>query len=235
MTKKESGKRHKKISPSQVEGLIHERDEVSPWRILRIMSEFVSGFDFLRSHQRTVTFFGSARVKKDNPWYAEAEDLSHRLSKLGFTVITGAGPGIMEAANKGAHDAGGISAGVAIKLEHEEEVNKYVTRVETFKYFFIRKIMLAFSSKMYIFFPGGVGTLDELFEIITLIQTKKMSAVPVILVDKTFWAPLLDWIDNTLNKQHHLISREDVDIYKLVDSTDEAYRHITALRKKRII
>lgn len=225
----------KAVTASQIEGLLEERDEVSPWRILRIMSEFVSGFDFLRSHHKTVTFFGSARIQKGDPWYAEAEDLAHRLSKLGFTVITGGGPGIMEAANKGAHDAGGISAGVAIKLEHEEEVNPYVTRVETFKYFFIRKIMLAFSSKMYIFFPGGVGTLDELFEIITLIQTRKMSGVPVILVDKTFWEPLLAWMNTTLYKKHALISKDDMNIYTLVSDVEEAYRHISVLRKKKII
>jgi len=218
-----------------MEELLEEQSDVSTWRILRIMSELVAGFDFLRSHRRTVTFFGSARTKPNNLWYAEAEALAYKLSKLGFTIVTGAGPGIMEAANKGAHDAGGISAGVAIKLEHEEKANPYVTRLETFKYFFVRKIMLAYSSKMYIFFPGGVGTLDELFEIITLIQTRKIRSVPIILVDKKFWSPLLEWVKHTLYEKNAMISEEDMDIYTLVDDIDDAYAHIATLQKKKAI
>ncbi|MDO8582235.1 MAG: TIGR00730 family Rossman fold protein [bacterium] len=220
----------KKYIKSLLEG---ERDEVSPWRIFRIMSEFVTGFEFLRNFKNTVSFFGSSRQGFDSGVYKEATRLAHRLSKSGFTIITGGGPGIMEAANKGAYEAGGPSVGINIKVQHEQRANKYVKESESFKYFFTRKVMLSFSSQVYIFFPGGFGTLDELFEMITLIQTKKIEPIPIILVNKEFWQPLLSWIDEYLYKRNHAIQKENIALYHLVDTGDEAFRLITKLVKKK--
>jgi uncharacterized protein (TIGR00730 family) len=146
--------------------------EISPsWRIFRIMSEFVDGFTFLARIQRSVTIFGSARLAEDNAYYILARELGRRLAGLGYTVVTGGGPGVMQAANQGATEAGGDSVGINIQLPHEQRVNPYVTRSISFHYFFSRKVMLDFSAEAYIFFPGGYGTLDEFFELITLVQT----------------------------------------------------------------
>lgn len=208
------------------------RDEISPWRIFRIMSEFVTGFEFLRNFKNTVSFFGSSREGFHSSVYKEATHLAHRLSKKGFTIITGGGPGIMEAANKGAYDAGGRSVGINIKVQHEQRANPYVKESESFKYFFTRKVILSFSSQVYIFFPGGFGTLDELFEMITLIQTKKIDPIPIILVNKEFWQPLLSWIEESLCKRNRAIKKEDLSLYHLVDNGDAAFRLIMKLVKR---
>lgn len=207
--------------------------EVSPWMIFQIMGEFVRGFDFLKRYHKAVSFFGSARVGLDHEVYQEATKLANLLSKAGFAIISGGGPGIMEAANKGAYDAGGHSVGINIRLPMEQRTNKYVKEFENFSFFFTRKVMLEFASKIYIFFPGGFGTLDELFEMVTLIQTKKVKPIPIIIVGKKYWTPLLQWIDETMYKQNKAIDASDMDIYHLVDNADEAYKYIKTISKDK--
>jgi len=210
---------------------IQKKHDSSAWRIFRIMSEFVSGFEFLRNYHHAVTIFGSARTKPQAKIYKEAEHLAHKLSKEGFVIFTGGGPGIMEAANKGAYEAGGKSIGIGIKIPEEETPNRYMTEKEEFKYFFVRKTMLAYASEIYVFFPGGFGTLDEFFEILTLIKTNKIEPLPIILVNKEFWTPLLEWMEETLHKKTQNIDKSFIDIYTLVDTPDEAFRYIKQLKK----
>lgn len=201
-------------------------DAVESWRIFRIMAELVAGFELLRKHGLAATFFGTARCGAGEEIYKQAEELAAKLAKGGFTIITGGGPGVMEAANVGAFKVGGKSVGLNIELPMEQRLNPYVTETEKFHFFFTRKVMLAFASEVYIYFPGGFGTLDELFELVTLIQTKKISKIPVVLYGKKFWAPLLEWIDQSLAKKYGTISRGDIDILHVVDSVDEAYEYI---------
>ncbi|MFH1187840.1 MAG: TIGR00730 family Rossman fold protein [bacterium] len=196
------------------------------------MAEFVSGFEFISKYEKAVTFFGSARSGFKDKLYQEVTKLAYDLSKEGFAIISGGGPGVMEAANKGAYEAGGKSVGINIKLTDSsgtEKRNQYVEEAESFEYFFIRKTILSFASQIYIFFPGGFGTLDELFEIITLIQTKKTKPIPVILVNKEYWQPLLSWINNTIYAKDKAINKEDMDIYHLVNDADEALKLIKKL------
>lgn len=194
---------------------------VSSIRISRILAEFTKGFKFLSKYENTVSFFGSARAKENTPYYKEAVLLASYLSKEGYTIVTGGGGGIMEAANKGANEAGGGSIGVNIALLKSEGKNKYAKDSISFNYFFVRKVMLTFASQAYIFLPGGFGTLDEFFEIVTLIQTKKIKRIPIILIYKKYWQPLLSWIENTLYKEGR-INKEDMKIYHLVDNAKEA-------------
>ncbi len=193
------------------------------WRIFRIMSEFVEGFQFLSQLSKEVTILGSARTPADEKWYQEAERLGRLLAEGGFTVVTGGGPGIMEAANKGAHEAGGNSIGINIQLPREQRTNPYVNFSRGFHYFFTRKVILAASAQAYIYFPGGFGTLDELFEIVTLIQTKKSEPVPIVLVGKDYWSGLFARIEETLLKEHKTISLENLSLMTIVDSAEEAY------------
>lgn len=202
------------------------------WRIFRIMSEFVDGFQFLANQKKEVSIFGSARAKEEDKYYRQARKLGQMLAKKGYTMITGGGPGIMEAANRGAYEAGGESVGLNIQLPREQQINKYVKRSMEFHHFFVRKIMLTVASQAYVFFPGGFGTLDELFEIIELIQTKKSPKIPVILVDREYWKPLLDWIEKTLYKKHKMIAREDLKIVKLVDNINQAYKQVLKSKER---
>ena len=193
------------------------------WRIFRIMAEFVEGFQFLSTLSKEVTVFGSARLPATNKWYQEAVKLGGLLAEQDFTVVTGGGPGIMEAANKGAKDNGGRSAGLNIQLPNEQRINDYVTTSRAFHYFFTRKVILAASAQAYVYFPGGFGTLDELFEILTLIQTKKSEPVPVVLVGKEFWSGLIDWVKKTQLETYDTISPDDLTLFHIVDSAEDAF------------
>lgn len=199
------------------------------WRIFRIMAEFIDGFEFLDQFQDTVTFFGSARLAPDHPDSVKARELARLLTEAGCTIITGGGPGIMEAANRGAFEANGVSVGLNIELPLEQRVNRYVKKGIGFHYFFTRKVMLAYSAQAFVFFPGGLGTLDEFSELVTLLQTHKMEEkIPVILVGKEYWTPLLDWIRTSMYETYQAIDARDQEIWTLTDSAEEAF---TAIRK----
>jgi len=201
------------------------------WMIKKITKEFQKGFSFLSKYKKAVSILGSARTGLDPRVYKEATKLAKKLSKRGFAIMTGGGPGIMEAANKGAFDAKGQSVGINIRLPFEQRTNQYVKDSESFSYFFTRKVMLEYASHVYVFFPGGFGTLDEFFEMVTLTQTHKIKPVAVILVNREFWQPLLDWIKDTVYKKEHAIDEADMGIYHLVDTADEAYEKIMDLSK----
>ena len=185
-------------------------------------SEFKKGYDLIERYPRSVSILGSARFKEDNIYYKKAHSLSYRIAKeLKYAVVTGGGPGIMEAANRGAYEAGGVSLGFTIKLPKEQNTNKYVTGFVEFEYFFSRKTILFFSAESYVYYPGGFGTLDEFFEIVTLIQTNKIPRVPVVLVGREFWDPLLKTIKEDLLDDYFTINKDDTKIYKIVDDENE--------------
>ena len=187
----------------------------------RIHDEFSEGFEFLKKYPKSVTVFGSSLTHSDQPNYAKAEELCGRIVKeLGYAVITGGGPGIMEAANKGAYDAGGSSVGLNVSIPREHITNAYVTRGMKFAYFFSRKTMLMFAAEAYIFFPGGFGTFDELFGVLTLIQTHKIPRVPVIMFDSKFWNSFKSLLNDHLFSEYHTIDKEDLDLFEITDSLD---------------
>ncbi len=190
------------------------------WRVFRIMGEFVEGFDELATLTRGIAIFGSARTKPDDPYYNAAQETAALLSREGFAVITGGGPGIMEAANRGAFEAGGLSVGCNIELPFEQSPNQYLTRSLTFKYFFVRKMMFVKYSLGFVIFPGGFGTLDELFEALTLIQTKKIRDFPVILFGSDYWNGLLNWINDYMLPQGK-VDANDVRLFQVTDSPAE--------------
>jgi len=205
-----------------------DSSESVTWRIFRIMAEFVSGFQFISKYKKTVSFFGSARLAEGSRFYLDAVALSKKLGNAGFNVITGGGPGIMEAANRGAYEAGVNSIGLNIQLPYEQRINKYVTKGLGFHYFFTRKVMLSAAGDAYVFFPGGFGTLDEFFEIVTLIQTGKMEHVPIVAYGKEFWGPLMNYLHSVVHERFHNIDKENMKIFTVADSVDEAF----ALLKK---
>ncbi len=198
--------------------------EASPVRLSRINKEFTNGFNFLKKYNQTVTFFGSSRAKPATKYYQEAARLAEILSKKGYTIVTGGGQGVMEAANKGAYLANGPSVGINIILPRGEKRNRYVKDGISFYYFFVRKVMLTFACQAYIFLPGGFGTLDEFFEIVTLIQTRKVKKIPIILIHKDYWQPLLRFIEEVLYKKKKAISKKDMKIYYLVDDIGQAVK-----------
>ncbi|MBC8462344.1 MAG: TIGR00730 family Rossman fold protein, partial [Deltaproteobacteria bacterium] len=200
------------------------------WRMFRFLAEFVEGFEVMPEVHPAVTIFGSSRAKPKSPYYKTTVKVARLLVENGFNVISGGGPGIMEAANKGAAEAGGKSVGLHIQLPNEQKPNKYANVRLGFKYFFIRKVMFVKYAVAYIIIPGGFGTLDELFEALTLIQTKRIKYFPIILMDSQFWNGLLDWIKNTLIKEH-TISKSDFDIFNVVDTPEEA----VSIIKKTVI
>ena len=199
-----------------------EPDGRDTWRVFRIMAEFVEGFESLANIGPAVTIFGSARTKPDDPYYSAAEKTAALLAKAGFAVITGGGPGIMEAGNKGCFEEGGVSIGCNITLPHEQEANRYQKIALDFHYFYARKVMFVKYASAFLCFPGGYGTLDEFFETVTLIQTLKIEAFPIILFGKQYWSGLIKWIESTL--QPKFIDGEDLGIFRIVDSPEEAVR-----------
>ncbi|MFZ5971167.1 MAG: TIGR00730 family Rossman fold protein [Bacteroidota bacterium] len=197
------------------------------WVIFKVMSEFVEGFEKLAKIGPCVTIFGSARTQPDNPYYKMAEEIAYQLVQHGYGVITGGGPGIMEAGNKGANRAGGKSVGLNIFLPHEQKGNPFIDsdKLITFDYFFVRKVMFVKYSQGFIVMPGGFGTLDEVSEALTLIQTKKIGRFPIVMVGKKFWSGLIDWIKGTLLTEG-MISEEDLDLFAVVDTPEDAVRVI---------
>jgi uncharacterized protein (TIGR00730 family) len=217
-----------KFSKSEESGFIH----TDPWRILRIQSEFVEGFDTLAGIGPCISIFGSARTKPENKYYKEAEETARQIVKRGLGVITGGGPGIMEAANKGAYEAGGVSVGCNIELPFEQEPNEYQTTSLEFRYFFVRKMMFVKYSIGYVIFPGGYGTLDELFEALTLSQTQKIEHFPIVLFGSDYWNDLIDWIKGCLLEKYCTLSTADTDLFMLVDDPKEAVDHIHEIIKR---
>jgi uncharacterized protein (TIGR00730 family) len=193
--------------------------ETDPWRVLRIMGEFVEGFDALAEIGTAVTLFGSARVKPDAPMYQTAVDTARLLGEAGFTIITGGGPGIMEACNRGAREAGAVSVGLNVELPFEQGVNSYVDIAMEFHYFFVRKTMFVKYAQAFVIFPGGFGTLDELFEALTLIQTGKVRNFPVILFGTAYWGGMIEWMRTTMLAEGK-IAEADLDLLVLCDSPE---------------
>lgn len=189
------------------------------WRMFRILGEFAQGFEEMADVDKAVTVFGSARLGPDHPVYRKAEALSADLARRGYAVVTGGGPGIMEAANKGAYEAGGRSVGLNIALPHEQAPNAYQTDKVNFRYFFVRKVLLVKYSTAFVVFPGGFGTIDELFEALTLIQTRKIKPFPVFLVGVEYWRGLLQWLQGTLVRAG-TIAEHDLHLFKVVDEVE---------------
>ncbi len=208
--------------------LVCKPKKVESWRVFKIMSEFIEGFDIIRRHGLAVSFFGSTRTSLEDAAYKHAEELAGRLAKKGFAVITGGSSGIMQAANKGAFEAGGVSVGLNINLPDSQVYNPYLTEKFSFDHFFVRKVMLTYASEIYVYFPGGFGTLDEFFEIVTLVQTKKIRKVPILLFGKKFWEPLSAFIEKELYQKRAAIDEGDMTLYTIVDTVDEAYNYIVS-------
>jgi len=203
--------------------------QTDPWRVLRIMGEFVAGFEELADIGAAVTIFGSARSKPGDPMFEVAAETARRLGREGFSILTGAGPGIMEAANKGAREVGALSIGLNIELPEEQHANPYLDRVIDFRYFFVRKTMLVKYSSAFVIFPGGFGTLDELFESLTLIQTGKVRHMPVVLFGSDYWGGLIDWMRKGLLAGGK-IAAADLEIFQLVDDPDDVVRIVVEAR-----
>src|SRR5215467_5117508 len=200
----------------------------SSWQIFKIMAEFVDGFETLAKLGPCISIFGSARTQPGQEYYELSVDIARRLAEEGFGIISGGGPGIMEAANKGAEMASGVSVGLNIDLPFEQNSNPFIDRDKNlnFDYFFVRKVMFTKYSQGFIMMPGGFGTMDEFFEVATLIQTGKMSEVPLILVGSSYWGGLIEWMKETMLKQANNISLKDLDLLKIADTPDEVAEHI---------
>jgi len=206
--------------PEQLENLYSD-----PWRIFRIMAEFVDGFDTLSQLHKAVVFWGSARTPRDHPDYAMTERMARKLGDHGFGIVTGGGPGSMEAANKGAREAQSPSIGLNIQLPHEQKPNDFIEVGLDFRYFFIRKVMFVKYASAFVLVPGGFGTLDEFSEVITLIQTKKIDPIPVVLMDSDYWAGLIKWMQTRLVREGK-INPADMNIFHISDDEDEAIQFI---------
>lgn len=220
------------LDPNEFQG-----DET--WHLDDILREFVEGFRFLLPLKKEVTFFGSARLSQGSKWCKEAERLAAMLAERGYTVITGGGPGIMEAANRGAHEIGlkhhtDSSIGIDIVLDHGERRNTYVDRRMAFHYFFTRKVMLSASAQAYVFFPGGYGTLDEFMEILTLVQTEKMEKVPIVCIGTEYWASFRDWMQKImLDQGEDLINPKDLELFTIVGTAEEALPIIETSKERK--
>ncbi|WP_443939631.1 TIGR00730 family Rossman fold protein [Pedobacter sp. MW01-1-1] len=207
------------------------------WQIFKIMAEFVDGFEKLAKIGPCVTIFGSARTAQANKYYQLAEHCAKLLTDRGYGVVTGGGPGIMEAGNKGAHTNGGKSVGLNIELPFEQFHNKYIdhNKLLEFDYFFVRKVMFMKYSQGFVVLPGGFGTMDELFEALTLIQTGKIARFPIVLVGSEYWGGLIDWLRNTMLNTEHNIHEEDLNLFRLVDTAEEAAEHIFRFYEKYVL
>ena len=217
--------------------LLDDRDSTDwlhtdPWRVLRIQSEFVDGFGALAELGPAVAVFGSARTAPDNPSWAVADDIGRRLAEAGFAVITGGGPGMMEAANKGAVDADGVSVGLGIELPFESGLNPYVELGVNFRYFFVRKTMFVKYSQGFVVLPGGFGTFDELFEALTLVQTRKVTSFPIVLVGRDYWSGLIDWLRDTVLAQGN-VNAADLDMVTVTDDPAEAVQVMVEAERRR--
>ena len=206
-------------------GADHEWQHADPWRVLRIQGEFVAGFDALSKLPKAVTVFGSARTTPEDASYQLGVEVGRKLAEHSYAVITGGGPGIMEAANRGAHEAGGLSVGLGIELPHEQGLNEYVDLGLNFRYFFARKTMFLKYSQAFICLPGGMGTMDEFFEVMCMVQTGKVTNYPIVLMGTEYWSGLLEWMDNTLAASGY-INEDDRELFLLTDDPDEALSHI---------
>src|ERR1041384_7245487 len=231
MEKKKNPNRRQPPGTTQDEQLLEsprpdEFTHTDPWRVFRIMGEFVEGFDELATLSRGIAIFGSARTHVDDPDYKAAQETAALLAAQGFAVITGGGPGIMEAANRGAFDAGGLSIGCNIELPFEQKPNAYQTLSLTFKYFFVRKMMFVKYSLAFVIFPGGFGTFDELFEALTLIQTKKIRNFPIVLFGREYWTGMLDWLRAEVLRGGK-INEHDLDLFHVTDSPAEIVEIVT--------
>jgi uncharacterized protein (TIGR00730 family) len=206
------------------------------WQIFKIMAEFVDGFEKLSKIGPCVSIFGSARTKPEHKYYLLAEDIAYRLTKEGYGIITGGGPGIMEAANKGAKNAGGKSVGLNIELPFEQSSNPYIDsdKLITFDYFFVRKLMFIKYAQGFVVLPGGFGTMDELFEALTLIQTKKIAKFPIVLAGKEYWAGLFDWIQETLVTER-MVDEKDLNLIFLADDAEHAVNHINEFYSRYLL
>ena len=237
MSQRSSGSHHSSLTedeqllqapPDERRSFIH----TDPWRVLRIMGEFVEGFDTLSDVRNAVTIFGSARTPADDPYYEKAIETAKLLAKEGFPIITGGGPGIMEAANRGAQEGNGLSIGCNIELPHEQGTNPYVERSIDFRYFFVRKMMFVKYSTAFVVFPGGFGTMDELFEALTLIQTGKVKHFPVVLFGRAYFQGLIDWLREVAAGQGK-IDAKDLDLLYVTDDPAEVVRRIQKARERR--
>ena len=216
------------VAPTERRAFVH----TDPWRVLRIMGEFVEGFDTLSDVRYAVTVFGSARTKPDDPYYEKAVETTRLLAKHGFPIITGGGPGIMEAANRGAQEGNGLSIGCNIELPFEQGTNPYVERSINFRYFFVRKTMFVKYSTAFLVFPGGYGTMDELFESLTLIQTGKVKHFPVVLFGREYWKGLCEWLAERVAGEGK-IDTKDMNIFHVTDDPAEAVQLVIQARERR--
>ncbi|MBO5695189.1 MAG: TIGR00730 family Rossman fold protein [Lentisphaeria bacterium] len=221
----------KENRPTPKDEMMTEFTKGDSWRVFRIMAEFIDTFETMAKYKDLVPIFGSARLKPDSPAYQDCVRLGELLADAGYGVLSGGGPGIMEAANKGAWQRKGVSVGLNIKLPMEQHENLYQTESLEFRYFFIRKVCFMKYSVAVVAYPGGFGTLDEISEALTLVQTNKVNRVPVVFVGKAFWSPLIDWFKNTLLEQG-MISAGDMDLFYLADNADEACEYIKAWHAK---
>jgi uncharacterized protein (TIGR00730 family) len=222
------------LQDRQLRGLLSAQEDV--WRLFRIMAEFVEGFTLMSRQKKLVSIFGSARLAPGSPYYELAVQVAKELVKCGFNVLTGGGPGIMEAANKGTQEQKGDSVGVAIELPHEESANKYIDkgRLQKFRHFFVRKVMFVKYAHGFIVMPGGFGTFDEFFEAITLVQTNKTQTFPIILMGSEYWKGLVDWLKTTVVNEK-MISPSDLDLFQITDNPVEAASIIHNFYQNRVV
>ncbi len=223
MNNNEEEKDFSQIADPDLPPVVEDFRKTFPWKIFKIMAEFIEGFEFIIDFKKSATVWGATRFSSDDHYYKEARKLGSLLAKEGYSVVTGGGPGIMEAANRGAYEAGGESVGINIQLPDKQRANKFLKKSIGFYYFFTRKVMMSMVSSVYVFFPGGYGTLDEFFEMITLAQTKKLShKVLIVVVGKDYWEPLFNWIKEEVYEKRQAIYEKDMELFHLVDNAEEA-------------